>query len=628
MEAGEEADSPDREDVTHTSCHSRHTMTRRKLDMSSDDVVCMNEGAEVVAFARRGTKKRGVAGSSDDKNMAKKRQQELESKSSKRKKSDIETIEIGNEDEVLVIDGDVPPQKKKHNKETRRGKKQTLLHADRPKTVKTNNRKVSSNPDTEGKEDCIDEVGNADGHLMPSPPSYPSGQRRVVEKGAEAPLHGICRWLTKSLSHPLSEEASHTSMRPALQHAIDFIQENVRMTIEQSFNNSILLVGSSGTGKTMAVSRVCNLVDREWNTVKGDPKVGIVRLSGLAFSDEKSAFKEIAKQLCTNLQLEFVKNASFGQNIKFLLSVLKALADANKAALFILEDFDLFAQTQKQTFLYCLLDSLQKSQSKAIVIGTTCRHDCLELLEKRVRSRFSHRTITLVPPIKAVDENNGALDILKSMLTVPSEVYPDGDAAEDHNKKVEIACSDKQVTGLISDLVESSNSVHMLAHIAKKSLLACSIQGQFSAKHLVDAIRSQSMRGFESNISTLCPLDLAVLAAAHKVRCTRDDGVLNFEMIHHEFRSYFATGNHVDNYSKVAAMKSFEHLISQGLLQYTRRTSGPLRHRDRNFTHVSLQVTRQELLQGFDAHANADMRLRDWCQKDGGPSTTALALFD
>lgn len=657
VEPGDEADSPDKEDVPvtkNTSSYERRRSTRRKLNMmdENEDDAIQQEGKDVVAFARRSAKQRDIkavkgkeAGemSRSAKNTGGKEQEEgfalaKDTLAPKRAKRAVEGQGT---------------QGRATGKGIKRAKKQALLPGNGDQKASEMHQIQSYHQldntglkdRSEGAKTRGEEVGTADGHLVPSPPSNPREQRRVASgegpkspvNTVENPFHAICRWLTKSLVHPLSLEAEHAKIRPALQEAVDYIHQNVKTTIEQSFNNSVLVVGAPGSGKSMAVSRVCRLVEKEWNTVKDDPKVGIVRLSGLAFSDEKSAFRELARQLCAVLNLEYLKHASYGENIKFLLAILRALASANKAALFILEDFELFAQTQKQTFLYCLLDSLQKSNAKAIVIGTTCRHDCLDLLEKRVRSRFSHRTVPLVPPTKAVEKkdipsynDNGALGILMSMLMLPPGVYPDPKAADEHNKKVQDAFANQKVVDSVSQLFETSNSLHQLSNIAKKSLYLSCKRGYFCRTFLLQALESQrlaSMKGFEQVISKLCPLDLAVLAAAYKVRTCRQDGILNFEMIHHEFRSFFAMGHHVDNYSKVAAMKSFEHLISQGILRYPRDKSGPLCRRDRNYAQVSLQITREELLQGFDNHFHADIRLRDWCQKDGGPSTTALQTF-
>lgn len=55
----------------------------------------------------------------------------------------------------------------------------------------------------------------------------------------------------------------------------------------------------------------------------------------------------------------------------------------------MLDEFDLFAsRRQKQTLLYNLLDALQTSGMCAGVVGLSVRQDVMELLEKRVKSRF------------------------------------------------------------------------------------------------------------------------------------------------------------------------------------------------------------------------------------------------
>jgi hypothetical protein len=225
---------------------------------------------------------------------------------------------------------------------------------------------------------------------------------------------------------------------------------------------------------------------------------------------------------------------------------------------------------------------------------------------------------------------DGADSVLKSMLCMPVDVYPDSEAAMEHNSRVHAALENKSVIDSLSKVIQESNSLHRLCSIAKKTLVYCYRSGSFcfEEKHLLKAIQSTKLtRGFESMIATLCPLDLALLAATYKVRSCRKDDLLNFEMIHHEFRSFATSGSHVDNYSKAAALKSFEHLQSLGLVQVLRDRSGPLSRRDRTFTPVALQVTRHEMIEGLKANEYCPNRLAEWCMKDGAPGTTALAFY-
>ena len=69
---------------------------------------------------------------------------------------------------------------------------------------------------------------------------------------------------------------------------------------------------------------------------------------------------------------------------------------------------------------------------QAAVVGLSCRHDVMELLEKRVRSRFSHRK-QLLPELEQKDfdqPGNSPKDVLASMLTVPETGSSDAPAAE------------------------------------------------------------------------------------------------------------------------------------------------------------------------------------------------------
>ena len=494
---------------------------------------------------------------------------------------------------------------------------------------------------------------NNDADHLSQTPSGDQPMHNAAHPGAR-----IYSWIAKSLGHPLSREANAAKVRPALQRVIEFAHANIEGTITQGFNNSVLIVGAPGSGKTKAVSRICNQAQEKWNTSPDDPRVGIVKLSGWAHSDERSAFREIARQLCESLHLQFSKTASFDENIQFFKAVLKGLKDANKAALFILEDFDMFARQQKQTFLYCLLDSLQKSDAKAVVIGTTSRYDCLDLLEKRVKSRFSHRTIVLSSPDCLSQENEGLMSqasthsqrspgtapslsqdqedrahsILQSMLTIPKEYIREVRGAKLFNTSAIQALQDPKVQAALRETLSISNNLHDLANIARWSISHAEFYNRespgISKESLLYAFSQlkKSTVGMERSVARLSVLDLSVLIAASRVHRRQSEDFMNFEMIYHEFAAYTGSGEHVDNYSKVAAAKAFEHLIQHGFLAFPRERYGPLRRRDRFFCHVSLQVSRSEMQEGIQMHPMCPARMVQWFTYQDGPRTTALAM--
>ncbi|KAL3636008.1 origin recognition complex subunit 4 [Castilleja foliolosa] len=163
-------------------------------------------------------------------------------------------------------------------------------------------------------------------------------------------------------------------------------------SVTEACNNSVLLLGPRGCGKIAVLELVLEDLSKE-----NPDMVTVIKLNGLLHSDKNCALKEIARQLCLEHQLMFSKMASFDDNSQFLLSMLRECGLAHKTIVFVLDEFDLFAQG-KQRLLYSLLDAMQSVTSQAVVVGASCRLDADQLLEKRVRSRFSHRKLLFLPP--------------------------------------------------------------------------------------------------------------------------------------------------------------------------------------------------------------------------------------
>jgi origin recognition complex subunit 4 len=64
----------------------------------------------------------------------------------------------------------------------------------------------------------------------------------------------------------------------------------------------------------------------------------------------------------------------------------------------LLDEFDLFVTHPRQTLLYNLFDIAQARKAPIAVIGLTTKVDVTEMLEKRVKSRFSHRYVYIPLP--------------------------------------------------------------------------------------------------------------------------------------------------------------------------------------------------------------------------------------
>ncbi len=178
-------------------------------------------------------------------------------------------------------------------------------------------------------------------------------------------------------------------------------------TVTSGEGNSILLLGSRGTGKTCLVENtIANLA-----TEYGDD-FHVVRLSGFLQTDDKLALREIWRQLGREMQVEEDETAQVNTHADTMASLLHLLShpeelaetiDSNtsgrttKSVVFVLDEFDLFTTHPRQTLLYNLFDIAQARKAPIAVIGCSARVDVSDTLEKRVKSRFSHRWIHISP---------------------------------------------------------------------------------------------------------------------------------------------------------------------------------------------------------------------------------------
>lgn len=140
----------------------------------------------------------------------------------------------------------------------------------------------------------------------------------------------------------------------------------------------------------------------------------LVKLHGLVHTDDRVALKSITAQMNLENAVDGKVFGSFADNLTFLLACLKSgERDISKSIICVIEEFDLFCSHHNQTLLYNLFDVSQSAQTPICVLGwlgiikplktvlsiifsgITCRLDVIELLEKRVKSRFSHRQIFL-----------------------------------------------------------------------------------------------------------------------------------------------------------------------------------------------------------------------------------------
>jgi hypothetical protein len=111
------------------------------------------------------------------------------------------------------------------------------------------------------------------------------------------------------------------------------------------------------------------------------------------------------------------KNDAHDHHLAFVLAALEEAKAAGRAVIFIFNDFHKFTIAANQRMLYVLLDLTQSSSVNIGIIGITEHFDPSESLEKRLKSRFSHRQIYVSPPGPAA-----IMTLLTRALQFPPEL--------------------------------------------------------------------------------------------------------------------------------------------------------------------------------------------------------------
>ncbi|KAK9808720.1 hypothetical protein WJX72_002488 [[Myrmecia] bisecta] len=477
------------------------------------------------------------------------------------------------------------------------------------------------------------------------------------------------RYLKIRLLDIRSEACASIEMRPLLRAVHGKLLSLLTDTVQTAgANNSFLLIGPRGTGKTLVIQRALSDLHKRFNTDPASPQVGFVRLTGLAHTEDRSAFREIARQLCETFGMPFVKGASLEENLAFLRDMLKELARAHKVVVFVLDEFDMFTKRAKQTLLYNLLDAMQQADMQAAVVGVSCRGDVMELLEKRVRSRFSYRKelvlaesclgLGLRPTAAATagrasatagmgpapatsaataaaataataasgsgtgadapDPGNCPPAILRAMLSLPAG-FAHPDVAASHNAAVARVLQDNTFLDALEVICKKGFStprdlvdvcVIALCGVWEPEKEGLSVHSMLAAVQEVCSIQdSQSMM-----VGSLSVLELYMLVAIQRIR-RRGPQACNFEQVFDEYRRSLQLEDHPDKFSRAQAFRAFERLLSMALTFYVdpkAEQKGGLRE----FHAVAINVSHEEIEAGMKTVENCPSRLLTWLNRE------------
>ncbi|KAJ3778859.1 origin recognition complex subunit 4 C-terminus-domain-containing protein [Lentinula raphanica] len=474
---------------------------------------------------------------------------------------------------------------------------------------------------------------------LPIPIASPvrSPSRRTLKGNLPQHLHDSLMIQKRAVLHALqnpptiSSEDDESSTNEA---AVQQVSELLDGTVMRGEGNSCLLLGPRGSGKTQALELCIS-------KLKERPIV--VRLSGLVQTNDRSAMREISRQLSSQvspaLLPEEIRGAANDKSLEeeeednpfidtpvemielsvptaHMHSLIACIPTLGRPTVVILDAFDLFTNHPRQSLLYSLLDTVQSCRagpnSKGLaVIGVTTRMDTLLALEKRVKSRFSGRMIRTSASIKASQAKN----IAKPMLTPHIKEAVDEDFTEMWNTSVNEFLADSKTTRILEEACSITGDIRSLARLFMSAVINLKPTSPWlTASQLELAAETQRIRPEFPYLHALNYPSLCLLLAYYQAE---NDGypALTFEMLYEYVRNAIRVstvapvqlhGNSIGmvRCSRQVLRVAFEQLISAQIFV---SLSGPTVNLGKNFLKYRCSVNREDIRKSVEKNGHSSL---------------------
>nr|VWP00882.1 Ras GTPase activator [Ganoderma boninense] len=234
-----------------------------------------------------------------------------------------------------------------------------------------------------------------------------------------------------------------------------------------------------------------------------------------------------------------------------LLALISMIPTLPRPTIIILDGFDLFATHARQALLYCLLDTAQAcrtgtgSGSGMAVVGVTARVDTINLLEKRVKSRFSGRMIRTACPAKI----EHWVELAKATLSAPVVSESTKGSADEKEwvrvwaKAVENFAGSEDVVEAFKETYALTRDYQMFRRIMTQTRLTLELNTSSpypTVAKLDSATKTQRCPPRLPALETL-PYPAVCLLIASVHASTSGHDTFTFEMLHDAFKTQVRT---------------------------------------------------------------------------------------
>ncbi|KAF2889743.1 hypothetical protein ILUMI_16430 [Ignelater luminosus] len=385
----------------------------------------------------------------------------------------------------------------------------------------------------------------------------------------------------------------------------------LKRTTDSGESNSALLIGPPGVGKTTLVNSILKELqeDKKFNS-----SAVLVRLHGLIHTDDRLALKAITSRMNLDNAINGKVFGSFAENLSFLLACLQTgQRETSKSVLFILEEFDLFCSHHNQTLLYNLFDVSQSAQTPICVIGITHRLDVIELFEKRVKSRFSHRQIFLFSTHGddiAIPSINQRIDRISNFLLLTNNNDFSSTYFAQWNKNIKQLMKDKKFICSMQRLLDISENEEITKNIMMLAVSKLNVEKpKISADDIEDELNIFEKDDLVQTVQDLSVLELCLLIAMKHHSEIYDLQPFNFEMILTRYNKFINANSNVQNVQRSVVLKAFEHIQNVELIAPTGTVMSRLQ---KEYQLFKLLITSQQITEAIKTMNGLPTEVIQW----------------
>ena len=366
------------------------------------------------------------------------------------------------------------------------------------------------------------------------------------------------------------------------------VYQLVEQTVLAGEGNSMLIIGSRGSGKTTLVETAILELASDHSD-----EFHVVRLNGFIQTDDKLALREIWRQLGREMEVEddvIGGRGNYADTLTSLLALLSHPAQdmeqddtaTARSVVFILDEFDLFASHPRQTLLYNLFDVAQSRNAPIAVLGLTTKVNVVDSLEKRVKSRFGQRYVHLSLPRSFTAFQEICISALCYQPSTQHRLQDSNAGLQNlsiaWNAYLTHVFATPQFEQFLQTLYTSSKSVTAFLSASLLPIATMSATNIPTASSFI----SHPLQPPDSKLvllSSLSTLELSLLIAAARLDIILDTDVCTFSMVYEEYvalasksklqssaAGQMAVGGGARVWSKDVSKGAWEHLSSLELV--------------------------------------------------------------